>query len=134
MKTKAFQVYYCNRHGETGTVKLVWNGEFTLFRNLEADVKNKVIKAEILICLIREKVLVGLSGSDSVALLLVLSELGYKVSACHINHQLRGEESDRDESFCIKLCNSLNIELFVEKLDVNTYCKENKRHERVLGN
>ncbi len=24
-----------NRHGETGTVKLVWNGEFTLFRNLE---------------------------------------------------------------------------------------------------
>ncbi len=24
-----------NRHGETGTVKLVWNGEFTLFRDLE---------------------------------------------------------------------------------------------------
>lgn len=24
-----------NRHGETGTVKLAWNGEFTLFRNLE---------------------------------------------------------------------------------------------------
>lgn len=24
-----------NRHGETGTVKLCWNGEFTLFRNIE---------------------------------------------------------------------------------------------------
>lgn len=95
----------------------------------DTDVKNKVIKAiEDFNMLDKgQEVLVGLSGgADSVALLLVLSELGYKVSACHINHQLRGEESDRDESFCIKLCNSLNIELFVEKLDVNTYCKENK--------
>lgn len=74
-----------------------------------------------------EKVLVGLSGgADSVALLLSLIELGYEVSACHINHQLRAEESDRDELFCIELCNQLNVILFVEKLDVMTFCKENK--------
>ena len=74
-----------------------------------------------------EKVLVGLSGgADSVALMLALIELGYKVFACHINHQLRGDESDRDESFCRKLCKDNEIELFAEKIDVNTFCKENK--------
>ncbi len=74
-----------------------------------------------------QDILVGLSGgADSVALLLVLKELGYNVSACHINHQLRGEESDRDENFCIDLCKRLNIRLFVEKIDVITYCSQNK--------
>ena len=52
-----------------------------------------------------ESVLVGLSGgADSVALLVCLKELGYNVSAMHINHNLRGCESDRDEQFCIELC------------------------------
>ncbi len=74
-----------------------------------------------------ERVLVGLSGgADSVALMLVLIELGFEVFACHINHQLRGEESDRDERFCIELCKGNNIKLFVEKIDVITICKENR--------
>ncbi len=74
-----------------------------------------------------EKVLVGLSGgADSVALLLSLIELGYEVFACHINHQLRGEESDRDEEFCRELCERLKIILYVEKVDVISICKERK--------
>lgn len=74
-----------------------------------------------------DEVLVGLSGgADSVALLLILNELGYKTTACHINHQLRGEESDRDENFCVELCRRLQIKLFVEKIDINTFCKERK--------
>ena len=91
--------------------------------------KNKVIKAieDFNMLESAQDILVGLSGgADSVALLLVLSELGYNVCACHINHQLRGEESDRDEQFCIDLCKRLNIRLFVEKLDVNTFCSDNK--------
>ena len=48
-----------------------------------------------------ENVLVALSGgADSVALLLSLRELGYPVRAFHLNHCLRGAESDRDEAFC----------------------------------
>ena len=51
-----------------------------------------------------ETVLVGLSGgADSVALLLSLYKLGYKVRACHLNHCLRGDEADRDEYFCKNL-------------------------------
>ncbi len=52
-----------------------------------------------------ENVLVALSGgADSTALLLSLRELGYPVRAFHLNHCLRGAESDRDEAFCRRLC------------------------------
>ncbi len=74
-----------------------------------------------------ESVLVGLSGgADSVALLVCLKELGYNVSAMHINHNLRGCESDRDEQFCIELCKNLGIPLTVKSIDVKGYCRENK--------
>ena len=49
--------------------------------------------------------LVALSGgADSVCLLLMLLRLGYRVEAMHCNFHLRGEESDRDETFVKTLC------------------------------
>jgi tRNA(Ile)-lysidine synthetase-like protein len=39
-------------------------------------------------------------GADSSCLWHVLRELGYRVSALHVNHGLRGEESDADARFC----------------------------------
>jgi tRNA(Ile)-lysidine synthetase-like protein len=39
-------------------------------------------------------------GADSTCLLHVLRGLGYRVSALHVNHGLRGEESDEDAAFC----------------------------------
>lgn len=72
-----------------------------------------------------ENVLVGLSGgSDSVCLLVCLMQLGYKVSAFHLNHCIRGEESDHDENFCRTLCENYNIKFFSERLDVVSYCRE----------
>lgn len=38
-------------------------------------------------------------GADSVCLLRALIELGYDVVALHVNHHLRGAESDEDERF-----------------------------------
>jgi tRNA(Ile)-lysidine synthase len=39
-------------------------------------------------------------GADSTALWHVLRELGYRVSALHVNHGLRGEASEEDAAFC----------------------------------
>ena len=39
-------------------------------------------------------------GADSTCLWHVLRELGYQVSALHVNHGLRGRESDDDAKFC----------------------------------
>src|SRR5215208_4656911 len=39
-------------------------------------------------------------GADSICLWHVLRELGYTVSALHVNHGLRGRESEDDAGFC----------------------------------
>ncbi len=64
------------------------------------------------------RILVGLSGgADSLALLVMMSdlarELGISVGAAHLNHRLRGEESDRDETFVRTLCAEKGIPLHV---------------------
>ena len=73
----------------------------------------------------RDKVLVALSGgADSVALLRVLLVLGYRCEAAHCNFHLRGEESDRDESFVSELCQSLGVTLHVTHFDTVTYASQ----------
>jgi len=67
-----------------------------------------------------ESILLALSGGpDSVALLHALRELaprfGYRLAAAHLNHRLRGAESDRDEAFVRDLCSTLGVELVVEQ-------------------
>lgn len=78
-----------------------------------------------------DRVIVGLSGgADSVALLCVLlelrEELGITVSAIHVNHCLRGEESDRDERFCEGLCARKQVAFKAVRVDVNSYCATHK--------
>ena len=71
-------------------------------------------------------VLVGVSGgADSVALLIILQELGYKVQALHCNFHLRGEESDRDERFVAELCRHRNIPLTTRHFDTQEYAAQN---------
>jgi len=54
-------------------------------------------------------------GADSVALLfglyLLKEKLGITLEAAHFNHQLRGEESDRDAQFVRELCDQYDIPL-----------------------
>ena len=66
--------------------------------------------------------LVALSGgADSVALLLILQQLGYRIEAAHCNFHLRGEESDRDEKFVKSLCKKRNIPLHLIHFDTKEY-------------
>ena len=56
-------------------------------------------------------------GADSMALLLLLRQLqpefGYVLSACHVNHGLRGCSADRDEAFVRAQCARLGVPLRV---------------------
>ena len=73
------------------------------------------------------KVVVALSGgSDSVAMLCVLKELGYELICAHCNFHLRGKESERDEEFVRKLCDKLDIPLHVVPFDTKAYSRSHK--------
>ena len=62
-------------------------------------------------------------GADSVALLRVLLQLGYRVEAAHCNFHLRGKESDRDEQFSKNLCEKLGIKFHLIHFDTTTYAE-----------
>lgn len=73
------------------------------------------------------KYLVALSGgADSVSLLLILKSLGYQIEAVHCNFHLRGEESDRDERFCVDLCAEESIPLHRVHFETQTYAELHK--------
>lgn len=72
----------------------------------------------------RKSYLVALSGgADSVALLRLLLSQNYKLEAAHCNFHLRGAESDRDEAFCKKLCEGLNVPLHLAHFDTKTFAE-----------
>ncbi|MDE6107466.1 MAG: tRNA lysidine(34) synthetase TilS, partial [Oscillospiraceae bacterium] len=72
------------------------------------------------------KVLCAVSGgADSVCLLHWLSQQkDISLMAAHFNHQLRGEESDRDQQFVRELCEKWHILLTVGQGDVASHAKK----------
>lgn len=71
--------------------------------------------------------IVALSGgADSVALLCILDALGINISAAHCNFHLRGEESNRDEQFCVDLCQKMGIPLSRIHFDTQEYAQLHK--------
>lgn len=85
-----------------------------------------------------EKVLVALSGGpDSVFLLHFLHKFKNKfkieIGAVHINHRLRGSDSERDELFCKAICDELSIPFYILRKDIKSYSKKNKISLEVAG-
>lgn len=77
---------------------------------------------------------VGVSGGvDSMvllhALLLLRKEKNINIIVVHINHQLRGEESNRDELFVKDFCRENKINYICEKVDVKGNKQKNKLTE-----
>ncbi len=79
----------------------------------------------------RDTVVVAVSGGpDSMALLHLLHSMSREssrlksVHAVHINHGLRGRESDEDETYVHKFCQLHGIPLAVEHVDVRGYRQE----------
>ena len=74
----------------------------------------------------KEIVVVGVSGgADSVCLLNVLAKwrkrLGIKLHVAHLNHQLRGVESEADAEYVSNLAGSLGIPITIDRQDVAAY-------------
>jgi tRNA(Ile)-lysidine synthase len=70
-----------------------------------------------------DRVLVAVSGgADSVALVHLLhalaGEYAIKLAVAHLNHSLRGSESDRDAEFVAALTRGFDLPFFLEKKDV----------------
>jgi len=73
-----------------------------------------------------QTVVLGLSGGpDSVCLLYELLAAGSSVVCAHVNHGLRGEESDGDEAYVRALCEGLGVTLEAARIDAAALAKEN---------
>lgn len=78
-----------------------------------------------------ERLVVGVSGGpDSVCLLHVLSsikkEFNLDLIVAHVNHRLRGEESDADANYVRRLSKKMALKVFIGELDVKSYSKKRK--------
>lgn len=76
--------------------------------------------------------ILGVSGgADSMALLKFFEKFSKKwglvIIAAHVNHCLRGKESDRDENFVREYCKKNDIKLEVLRVDVNKIAIELKK-------
>ncbi len=79
-----------------------------------------------------DAILVGVSGGiDSVVLAHILHSLRKKhtfsrLAIAHIDHQLRGKESDRDRSFVGELAQTLRTELFLHSEQITSIAQNKK--------
>ncbi len=65
-------------------------------------------------------------GADSVMLLRVLVSAGFDCVAAHCNFHLRGDESDRDQSFVESLCAELSVPLEIVHFQTEEYAAQHK--------
>jgi tRNA(Ile)-lysidine synthase len=75
-----------------------------------------------------DRVLVGVSGGiDSSVLLAVLDrlkgDLSFGLGVAHVNHQLRGAESQRDEAFVQEQAAALGVTCHIARRDVRGYAE-----------
>lgn len=75
-----------------------------------------------------ERYLLGISGGrDSTALLQLLVEAGFRdLILCHLNHQLRNEESDADAEFVRELGEEFGLEVEIGVENVRDWAEEEK--------
>ncbi len=73
------------------------------------------------------KILIAISGGlDSVMLVHLCHQLKLNITLAHCNFNLRGAESDTDETFVIALANQLDLEIFTQHFDTENHAKQQK--------
>jgi tRNA(Ile)-lysidine synthase len=70
------------------------------------------------------KLLVAVSGGkDSMVLLDLLQRGNFNIGAAHVNFNLRGNDSDRDEDFVKNYCEQRNIPFFTTGFETKTFAQ-----------
>ena len=75
-------------------------------------------------------------GADSVALLRALAAGGFAITVAHLNHQLRGDESDADEAFVRDLSTTLGVGFRSARIDVakeTFWAKDDEHKEEIIA-
>lgn len=73
----------------------------------------------------KDKVLLAVSGGvDSMTMLHLFGAAGYKPGVAHVNFQLRGEESEGDESFVRDVCTRKGLSFFSTRANTLQYAEE----------
>jgi tRNA(Ile)-lysidine synthase len=81
-----------------------------------------------------DRILVAVSGgADSTALLDALTRWKGILCVAHLNHQLRGEESNADEAFVCSLAQTFQIKIITERIEISA-AAEGKNLEAVARN
>lgn len=66
-------------------------------------------------------------GGDSMAMLDLLHHEGYYCEVAHVNFQLRGDASDRDEGLVTSVCHTKGLVLHSMQIDTRLYAQEHKQ-------
>ena len=73
------------------------------------------------------KLLIAISGGlDSVVLTHLCHQLNLNFALAHCNFNLRGSESDADQDFVLQLAKDLEVEVFIQSFDTNTFAETHK--------
>lgn len=78
--------------------------------------------------------LIAVSGGvDSVVLTHLCQKSGLQISLAHCNFNLRGQESNGDQTFVEKLGDSLEVEVFIEQFDTEAFARDQKKSIQVAA-
>lgn len=91
----------------------------------------KTISAHTMLDGVKEITVALSGGADSVALFHAMhclrEKYGFSLYAAHLNHSLRGDESEADAEFVRELCKACGVPLFLDKADVSAFAAEQKQ-------